>query len=303
MRGRIPADKLKGIVDHLHSEVGLNLRLQVDLAMATWLIDGRDAAVNMLNDVWNKKPEGVPLLCDLGRAYLELKMPDRALEVLDGKEDPEALALRIIAARKFGQKQMASKLLKVAMQKNKDAPEPALTYFMLHKELAAKKNDAVVEGVFENLFKSGHWTAEIAELGAKAFNSIGKKPEADRLLYQTSKQVFRSSGIGEALDTRFAQILLNMKRGGKYMFRALYLLTTLKEEGVKDPRLYYNLGILNIRDGNERLGLRYLKQALVLDPTFEAAYLKLSEMDRLNEEMIVTMKRTWPELSIDSRQK
>ncbi len=301
MRGRIPADKLKPIVDYLKKEGGLNLRLQVDVAMATWLLSGRDAAVRMLNDIWNTKPDGVPLLCDLGRAYLELKMPDRALEVLEGKEAPEALALRIVAAREAGQKKLASELFKTAVQKTKDRPEPALAYLLLKKELAAKRHDVVVEGVFDILHRSGHWTAEIAELGALAFNSIGKRPEADRLLYQTSKQVFRSVGIGEALDTRFAQILLNMRRGGKYEFRALYLLTTLKEEGAKDPRLFYNLGIFNIKDGNDRLGLRYLKQAVAMDPTFKAAYVKLSKMDRLDEELVVKMKRTWPEMGVNAR--
>jgi hypothetical protein len=191
--------------------------------------------------------------------------------------------------------------VKVAIQKSKEVPEPALVYFALQTDLLADKNGEVIDNVLEILHKSGHWTGEIAELGAKAFNAVGKKPEADRLLYQTSKQVFRTSGIGEALDTRFAQILLNMKRGGKYVFRALYLLTSLKEEGAKDPRLFYNLGLLNIRDGNERLGLRYLKQALVLDPTFDQAYVKLSEIDKLNEEMLITMKRTWPEMSLDTR--
>jgi tetratricopeptide (TPR) repeat protein len=303
MRGRIEAGKLKSVVERLNKQAAANLRVQVDSAMATWLLDGREAAINVLNGIWNKKPEGVPLLCDLGRAYLEIKMPDRTLEVLDGKEDPEALALRIIAARAAGQKKLASDLVKTAVQKSAETPDPALVYFALQKELAAGKMDTVVDGVFAILHKSGHWTAEIAELGAKAFNSIGKKPEADRLLYQTSKQVFRSSGIGEALDTRFAQILLNMRRGGKSMNRALYLLTTLKEEGAKDPRLFYNLGLLNIEDGNERLGLRYLKQPLVMDPTFESAYMKLSEMDKLNEDLIITMKRTWQELSPDARQK
>ncbi|MCP4199028.1 MAG: tetratricopeptide repeat protein [Proteobacteria bacterium] len=303
MRGRIEAGKLKSVVDRLNKQAVSNLRVQIDSAMVTWLLDGRDAAINLLNDIWNKKPEGVPLLCDLGRAYLEIKMPARTLEVLGGKEDPEALALRIFAARAAGQKKFASDLVKTAIQKSAETPEPALVYFALQKELAAGNMGTVVDGVFAILHKSGHWTAKIAELGAKAFNTIGKKPEADRLLYQISKQVFRSSGIGEALDTRFAQILLNMRRGGKSTNRALYLLTTLKEEGAKDPRLVYNLGLINIEDGNERLGIRYLKQALVLDPTFESAYTKLSKMDKLNQDLILTMKRTWQELSPDARQK
>jgi tetratricopeptide (TPR) repeat protein len=303
MRGRVEPGKLKSAVERLNKKADTNLRLQVDAAMATWLLDGRDAAINLLNGIWNKRPEGVPLLCDLGRAYLEIDMPGRTLEVLDGKEDPEALALRIIAARAAGQKKLASSLVKTAIQQSEETPAPALVYFALQKQLAAGNSDAVVDGVFEILHKSGHWTAEISELGAKAFNAVGKKPEADRLLYQTSKQVFRSSGIGEALDTRFAQILLNMRRGGKYMNRALYLLTTLKEEGAKDPRLLYNLGIINVQEGNERLGLRYLKQTLVLDPTFESAYTKLAELDKLNEDLILTMKRTWPERTPDARQK
>ncbi len=296
LKGHVKPARLNEHIKQVSKNVGLNLRLQIDLAMAKWLVNTRDNTIKALDAVWRLKPEGTPVLCALGQAYLDIGQPNRVLEILGGVDEPEGIALKILAARAAKKKDLASKLIKTAIHLNREKPHPALAFFALQAQYSNGTYYDVTERVTSILPKAGQWTAETAEIGAKAHNAIGDRADADRLLYQTSKTVSQSAGIDESLETRLAQIRLNIRRGGKSWYRALYLLNSLREEGISDPRISYNLAMVNIRDGNERLGLRYLRDALNLDPTYKPAYKQLISMGRLDEELVAKMKQAWPEL-------
>ncbi len=63
-------------------ESGQNLVFEVDRALSTWSVKGYDAAVRILDAVAKENPEGVPLLERLGRAYLDMNLPDKTAALL-----------------------------------------------------------------------------------------------------------------------------------------------------------------------------------------------------------------------------
>ncbi len=296
LRGHVIPEELRAISQRLEKSAGLNLWSDIDSALSKWPIEGRDIALEMLNDVWQLRPEGAPLRCALAEAYLELGAPKKALDVLDNVEAPEGIALHIEAARKAGKKKLVSKLIQTAIARSKELDHPALLYVAVQSRFSTGKIGDVFEEVLEKLNKAGRYASELAEIGAKTLNFKGDRTVADRVLYQSAKQITKYAGLDESWEMRLAQIRLNLRRGGKFMFRALYLISTLKEEGVRDPRITYQFAMANLSDGNERVGLRELRDTLELDPTFAPAYKQLISMNRLDDELSAWMKRTRPEL-------
>ncbi|MCP4676850.1 MAG: hypothetical protein GY854_15315 [Deltaproteobacteria bacterium] len=297
LRGHAAPTKLKTISERLKREYALDLSTRVGRALASWSVDGHAATVKQVDKAWKSRPEGVPIRCAIGRAYLELNMPNKTLEVLDGVEAPEGLAIRILAARKAKKKGLAAKLVKTAIAQNKNTSHPALAYFYLQSRFDAGKISDVFEEIVPLLKNAGQWTSEIAEIGAMTLNFKGDRTVADRLLSQTVKQALASGGLDEAWETRIAAVRLNLRRGGKFMYRSLSLIKVFKEEGVKDPRVSYSFAMANIKDGNDRVGLRSLREALSLDPTYRQAYKQLISMSKLDDETAAVMKRMRPDLS------
>jgi tetratricopeptide (TPR) repeat protein len=294
LRGHVKPKVLTPLLEDLQDAAQYDLRLRVSVALATWLTGDRDLAVKMLDDVKRVKPGGIPILRTLGRAYLDVGLPKRALEVLENVSEPEAMAIRIRAARVSGDKRLESDLIEGLIRGEGEVLHPAAYYFLFQKNILAGKTQDLSETIDTVLPSAGRWTSEIADLASRTLNSTGQRAEADRLLYQVAKQVNQPVGLGESIDVRFAQIGLNMRRGGKFLFRAQYLLGLLKEEGVRDPRLSYNLALIHIRDNNERRGLSLLREAISLDPTFKPAYKQLDQLGKLDEETAAKMKRFLP---------
>ncbi len=297
LRGHVLPAKLKTVSERLERKYAQDLSIQIGLALANWSVDGHAAAVMQVDKVWKSRPEGVPVRCAIGHAYLELNMPKKALEVLDGVETPVGLAIRVLAARKAKEKSQAAELVKIAISKSKKTSHPALAYLALQSRFEAGKISDVFDEILPLLENAGQWTADIAEIGARTLNFKGDRTVADRLLGQTAKRARISGGLDEAWETRIAAVKLNLRRGGKFMYRSLSLLSVFREEGVKDPRISYSFAMANIRDGNARVGLRSLKEALNLDPTFKPAYKQLIAMAKLDEETAALMKRMRPDLS------
>jgi tetratricopeptide (TPR) repeat protein len=294
LRGHVPPRRLAEIIQQLDAKTAADMGLKVDVALATWFVAGHAEAVKMLDGVWKSGPEGVPIRRALARAYRSLELPGKALEVLEGVDEPEGLVLRILAAQDARDKALGSSLWAGAVGKDAENPHPALAYLAIKKNYKASNVFDASDGVRDVLHRAGHWTAEIADIGALAYNFLGKRTEADRLLYQTSKQIVGELGIGESLETRFAQIRLSMRRGGKFIFRALFLLNSLKGEGLKDPRLYYHLAMINIHDGNDRMGIRFLRDTVNLDPSYKAAYTELEKLGKLDTETAAKLNKAWP---------
>ncbi|MDJ0766149.1 MAG: hypothetical protein QNJ97_24415 [Myxococcota bacterium] len=291
LRGRKKPADLKTAAAHVESAAGSNLRLEIDAAMVSWWIAGIDAAATRLNNIWKLDPDGSPILCALGSAYLELDMPEKALEVLEGVTDPTAIALQILAALKAKKEGLLPELLEQASQMTQ---HPATAYAALLTKANTENVPDIPEKIAPLLENAGPWTSELAALSAQAMSLRGDRADADRLLYQLSKKVTKAGGLDESWQTTLEQIRLNVRRGGRSLYRALFLITMLREEGVDGPDILYNYAIANLEDGNERLGLKYLKGALALNPAFQSAYAKLAAMDRLEDDLVAAMARARP---------
>ena len=276
-------------------ESGADLIFEVDRALAVWLVEGYDAAVRILDAVAAEKPEGAPLLEQLGRAYLEMNLPEKTTELLGRSEKPELLALRIFAAEMQKKKGQARKLLDKALVAAKTDTHPAFRYFDLREKLASGKPDVVRDWVNENDIASmGRWTAELAELGARAMWALEEKTESEKFLQKTARRTLVPGGAGESLDTFMVQVEQNINRSGKYKNHALVVIRTLKEESVKDPRMSYWLAMENVNNGSERLGLRMLAEIPDLDPAYKPYYKKMFSMERLDESKTAVMKKMLP---------
>ncbi|MCP4604061.1 MAG: hypothetical protein GY847_26655 [Proteobacteria bacterium] len=292
-RGRVKPVKLKSVIERAAPEDGPDLRLEVDRALATWLADGRDAAQKILSEIWELMPEGAPIRWAVGRAFIEMDMPKRALKVLSGLNDPEALALKYSAARMIKGKD-TSKLVQTAIDEQGKSPHPATAFVTIQSQYSAGRFQDVSKAVDDLEPHSGHWTAEISNMVAKAINLVDDRTEADRLLAKTVNQIGPFAGMDESWDVKLAQIRLNMRRGGKFKRRAISWLNDLKRRGLKDPRLLFGLAKVRISKKDDEGGLHLIKRALKLDPTFKPAYLQLAKMDELDESTAAIMKRTWP---------
>jgi tetratricopeptide (TPR) repeat protein len=277
----------------LKASVG-NLQIAIDHARAVWLADGKDAAIALLNNIFEQQPQGAPILLELANAYLDLGMPERSSEILTRIDTPESLALQIAAARQAGDETKANELVVKAIARHKADPSPALAFYDLEAQLDAGRFPEVVAAVEAELPKAGSQTAEIAEIGARALNSMAKRSDADRLLTQAAKTALDNAGQGESWEVNAALIRLNLRRGGTFMYKALSLINEMIAQGVRDREVFFSFAIIHAREGNERGTLRYLREALNLDPSYTKVFQQLSSLGKLNDEFVSIMNRTVP---------
>jgi Tfp pilus assembly protein PilF len=72
------------------------------------------------------------------------------------------------------------------------------------------------------------------------------------------------------------------------------VITDLTQAGLKDAELSYSLAVTNIRQGNDRGAVRYLRDAIQIDPSFVPAYSQLEALGKLEEEERAGLERTRP---------
>jgi predicted Zn-dependent protease len=293
MWGRTDPQKIKRALTQVTSKAGSGLIFKVGEAMASWLVDGRGAALKILDWVKMQKPEAAPVRCALGGAYLEMGMPKKTLEALDSVDDPEALALRYLAKKEI-KGESTDSLVDAAAKRSKNSPHPALAYVIAHSQYAAGEYEKALDTVNSVLPNAGHWTAELAEIGAKSINLWGDRADADRLLTNTATKAGSSSGVDEWWEIKLAKARLNLYRGGKFVKRAGVILDELRREGASDARLFYGLAVMQLRKGDQKTTIGYLKKSLRLNPALNAAYSQLKKMGELDDETAATMKKVLP---------
>ena len=297
LKGHAPPQILKKAIDETAPEVGVNLRFDVDRAMSTWVFDSFDAAKKILDEIWDLKPEAAPLRCALANAYLKMKLSKEALLVLGDLETPQALALRFVAARMNGQKNLSG-LVELASSKHNEKFHPATAYVGIRSDYLARDYDKVKNAAYDVLPGGGCWAAEIADMGARAINMTGNRTNADRLLDKHTNRIGVRSGIDESWEVMIAQIRLNMRRHGKFAKRAVSMINKMQETGIEDPRLSYNLAMAKLREGDKEAEEQYLLDALKVDPTFRPAYEQLKKLEKLDENNQTNAQKAWPDFSL-----
>jgi hypothetical protein len=297
MRGHLPPGAVKEASEQASRAAGGSLSVEIDRASAIWLVDGRAAAAKILEQVEAARPDATPIRVKLARAYLEMGLVTKAETVLADLDDPDALAVRLLAAREAGRKADAEAFLAKAQAGAKSGKSPALSYFAIEAALDAGAFKQVIENADRLLPSAGEWTAEIAELKARALNSIGEGLEADRSLKGAADDVRAPVGMDESWETTVAFVRLNLQRGGAFVFKAVAAINELGAMGVKDPELSYSFAVINLRQGNERGAPRLLREALDVDPSFVLAYKQLKELDKVPDEVAARMKTVRPDLS------
>ena len=279
-----------------HTKSKSNPVFEIDRARAVWRFTGHAAGTKILDRIAALNPEGVPILQRLASAYIEMDLPDKALAVLGKSEAPNLLALRILAHENAKQKKAAQQLIATAISKSDKTPHPALVFFKLRK-LYRTRNLEPIKAWFETEFNNklpGEWTSEIVELGARALLLLDMRPEAEDLVEKAAKHLLVPTGADEAIETWAVDVGININRGGRHRNRALVIIRTLREEGVMDPRFSYWLGVENIVNGSERLGLKFIKEALSLDGGFRQAWAKMAEMEWMGEQTAIRMRNMRP---------
>lgn len=272
-----------------------SLIFEIDRARADWLVEGFDAAVRILDGVARENPEGAPILERLGRAYLEMNLPEKVTALLKDEEQPELLALRIFSLEMQRKDAAARTLVEKALVAAAGNAHPALQYFKMRQKLVSGNLSEVRTWVDETAIGNmGQWTSELADLGARAMWALDEKNESEKFLQKIARQALVPGGAGESLDTFMVQVEQNINRTGKYKNHALVVIRTLKEESVKDPRMSYWLASENITNGSERLGLRMLLEIPELDPAYKLYYKKMAALERLDEAQTDIMKKMLP---------
>lgn len=271
----------------------------VDKALALWLSKGREAALAPLEQIEKRDPDGKLIRIAMAEAYLLMGLPAKAQGILDGLAGPVVMSLKIEAATNAGDKAMASSLIEEVQADKELRDQPAVAYWLLKGRLENSDFDKVVTRADEILENAGVWTAEIAELKAKALNAMGSRGDADRSLLSAAKLARSGSGLGEAWETKLALVRLNLRRGGNFLFKAVAVTLDLYKAGVKDAELSYSYAVANIRQGNERGAMRYLREAVELDPSFVPPFNQLKLMGKLEDGQAALLERTMPGTSLD----
>jgi len=294
MRGHLPPAKVRSCADAAVAASGGDLRTRVDWALAVWLTDGREAAVRALDEIANVKPRGTRILEALHDAYLAMGFAERAVEILAPCKSAECAGLRINAWRSSKDPKRAAAELDAALAAGADAKEPGIAVALMERDLEAGRLDEVIAAADAAFPKAGRWSAEIAELKAKAQSIKGDRGDADRTLLAAADKVVKGVGIGESWSAKLALVRMNLNRGGNYVFKAFAVAFEMYKAGVKDAELSYSYAVANIDQGNERGALRYLREAIDLDPSFVPAYTRLKLVDKVPEELLAQLQRSVP---------
>jgi tetratricopeptide (TPR) repeat protein len=269
-------------------------------ARAVWLAEGRSAAAAVLDTVRERRADATPLKLALAEAYIDMGLATEGLSALEESvDDPAGLALRLRALAALGKKGEFQTALDQAINARGDAAaHPAPLVFELERDFEQGAFDRVLAKADRVLPEAGRWTAEIAEIKARALNIVGARGEADRALEAAARDGRKAAGQGEGWEVRLAQIRLNLRRGGAFLFKAQSVITDLHKTGLKDAELSYSYAVANIRQGNDRGAVRYLREAIEVDPSFVAAYSQLEALGKLTEEERAGLERTRPGASL-----
>ena len=294
MRGHFAPAELRKSADAAVAASEGDLRTRVDHALAIWLTDGREPAVRALDEIVAAKPEGTPLRTALFDAYLAMGLPERAIEVLSACTTAECAGLRIAAWKRSKSPARAAEELDAALAAGADPKAPGLAVAAMERDLEAQRFEAVIERAGEVFPTAGRWAAEVAELKAKAQAAKGDRGDADRTLIGAADKVVKGVGIEESWAAKLALVRMNLDRGGNYVFKAFGVTFEMYKAGVKDAELSYSYAVANIDQGNERGAVRYLREAVDLDPSFVPAYTRLKLVDKLPEELLAKLERTMP---------
>jgi len=259
-----------------------------------WLTDGRAAAVKALEEIVAIEPEGTPILAAISDAYLTMGLPERAIDVLASCSTAECAGLRIAAWKRSKTPARAAQELSAVLAAGADAKAPGLVVAVMDRDLEAGAFDAVIASAEAAFPTAGRWSAEMAELKAKAQSAKGDRGDADRTLLGAADKVVKGVGADESWAAKLALVRMNLARGGNFVFKAFAVTFEMYKAGVKDAELSYSYAVANIDQGNDRGALRYLREAIDLDPSFVPAYTRLKLLDKLPEELTAQLERTLP---------
>jgi tetratricopeptide (TPR) repeat protein len=295
LTGRVDLKRLEPAAKRLsRAPGGHDPMLRIVRARLTWLAEDRTAAAAILDEVNSSRADAPPLRLALAEAYLDFGLADRALTTLEALTDePAGRALRLQALLALGRKGELQALLDEWTKAGQDPVHPAATVFELERDLELSAFDRVIEKADRALPTAGRWTAEIAELKARALNIVGARGDADRTLEAAARDGRKAAGQGEGREARLAQIRLNLRRGGAFLFKAQSVITELYKTDLREAELSYSYGVTNIRQGNDRGAIRYLREAIDIDPSFVPAYSQLEALGKLGEER-AGLERTRP---------
>jgi tetratricopeptide (TPR) repeat protein len=270
------------------------LSVRVDHAQAVWLAQGRDAAAAKLAQVREISPNGDLLRCSIAEAYLRMGLPAEALETTKGLTSARATALRIQATLDGVGKDEYLAAVAEAVGNESLKDHPSIVFWDLQQKLEGAEFDKVLGGADAVIETAGDWTAEIADLRAKAQNAMGSRGDADRSLLAAAKSARTRVGYDEEWQAKLALIRLNLRRGGNFLFKAVGVTLDMYKLGVKDAELSYSYAIANIRQGNERGAMKYLREAIELDPSFIPPFTQLNLMGKLEDDQAKLLQRTRP---------
>jgi tetratricopeptide (TPR) repeat protein len=294
MRGHLAPGELRKSADAAVAASEGDLRTRVDRALAIWITDGREQAVKALDEIAAAKPEGAPILVALFDAYFAMGLPERAIEVLSPCGTAECAGLRIAALKQSKGPARAAEELDAALAAGADPKSPGLVVAAMERDLEAQRFDEVIASAEAAFQTAGRWSAEMAEIKANAQSAKGDRGDADRTLLGAADKVVKGVGIDESWAAKLALVRMNLARGGNFVFKAFGVTFDMYKAGVKDAELSYSYAVANIDQGNERGAVRYLREAIELDPSFVPSYTRLKLIDKLPEEMLARLERTVP---------
>ena len=294
LRGHDEPARVADAATRASDAAGADPVLEVNRALAVWLNEGRAPAEKILDAVAAADPETPPLRRSLAEAYLEMGLAEKALGALEGLGDPVAVSLEIDALDQLGRKQAFQARRDEAIEDEALSGHPAIVRHRLERDLAGGNYDRVIERAEEALQSAGRYAAEIAEIRARALNAIGSRGDADRSLDAVARSARKDVGLAEGWEAKLALIRLNLRRGGNFLFKAVAVTLELYKGGVRDAELSYSYAVANIRQGNERGAMRYLREAIELDPSFVPPYTQLSLLNKLGDEQRALLERTRP---------
>jgi hypothetical protein len=248
---------------------------------ATYLVQGRDGGMDVLDQIAAAQPQGSPLRVALGRAYLRLTTPSKALGAIKGDDSDAALALQIDASNEKDK----GPLIAEAVERFQKEHSPMLAYFAALQLQQANRHPETVELVTSVAPHAGAFGPRLAGLGASSLVLMGKKREADRFLDQLSRSLKAPAGQGASWDAQTEMVMLNLRRGGQFTIRVMGLVSDLISRSVRSADLLYAFAMANIIRGNERGGTIYLRDAIFLDPSHAQSCKQLLAMNKLGSDL------------------
>ncbi|MFO8070644.1 MAG: hypothetical protein R6V85_02105 [Polyangia bacterium] len=299
LRGHADPNEVAKTAQRAASASGNDPAREMTRALALWLAEGHQRAVEVLDELRSRSAQGAPVRHGLAESYLEIGLPQPALELVSEADGARDLAIRIAALDALGRGKKRDAAIDAAARRvRKGEDHPALAYWLMKRDLQLSAFDRVAERGVEAVRNGGRWTAEIAELRARAMNTMGSRGDADRSLETAAQWARKRVGRGESWQAKLGIVRLNLRRGGNFLYRAVATISQLYKAGVQDAELLYSYAVANIRQGNERGALRYLRDAVQLDPSFVPAFEQLSVLGKLKDDERALLENARPDVRL-----